>query len=106
MENRSEHDFAELILERRKLESFANERSAYHQESESEAKAPDNTFRALQTRLRWHISHTLSSRQREVIRLILKGKREREIAQILGITQQVAHIYKWRAIKRLRGIFS
>ncbi len=56
--------------------------------------------------LRWHIDHTLSERQREVITYHLMGKKEREIAVLLGIRQQVVNIYKHRALKKLRQIFS
>ena len=57
-------------------------------------------------RLRWHINNTLSRRQRQVIRYYLSGKKEREIAKLLGITQQVVNIYKNRAIKKLQGVMA
>lgn len=57
-------------------------------------------------RLRWHLNHSLSDRQKQVIRYYLMGKKEREIAQLLGIKQQVVNIYKQRAIRKLRQIFS
>jgi len=57
-------------------------------------------------RLRWHINNTLSRRQRQVIRYYLSGKKEREIAKLLGITQQVVNIYKHRAIKKLQGVMA
>lgn len=93
-----EHEFAELIVDRRALESFSAERSAYHPAGNS----PQLRSPLFLKKLKWHISHSLSRRQREVIRLYLKGKKEREIALVLGVTQQVVHIYKWRAINKLR----
>jgi len=57
-------------------------------------------------RLRWHVNHSLSDRQKQVIKYYLMGKKEREIAHLLGITQQVVNIYKQRAIRKLRQIFS
>jgi len=57
-------------------------------------------------RLRWHIEHTLSGRQKQVICYYLTGKKEREIARLLGIRQQVVNIYKHRAIRKLVQIFS
>jgi DNA-binding CsgD family transcriptional regulator len=56
------------------------------------------------SRLKWHIDHSLSGRQKQVVRAFLKGQREREIAENLGITQQVVSIYKRRAIKKLHEI--
>lgn len=97
-----EHDFAELIVDRQALEGFSNERSAYHQSGDS--KIDPEAWRKLSARLKWHISRSLSERQKQVIRLYLKGKKEREIAEKLGVTQQVVNIYKWRAIKRLQQI--
>jgi DNA-binding CsgD family transcriptional regulator len=97
---RREHQFAEVVFERLSLENMARERSAYY-ESEEESRRREVMLK-LEPKLKWHIRNSLSRRQREVIRLILKGKTEREIAAILGITQQVVHIYKHRAIKKLR----
>lgn len=93
-----EHEFAELIVDRTALESFPAARSAYHSAGRS-ARVRSTLFLK---KLKWHISHSLSGRQREVIRLYLRGKKEREIALVLGVTQQVVNIYKWRAIKKLR----
>ncbi len=97
----NEYRFAEVRLERILLENFSQEMSAYSDRTDkhgSREKAHDK----FKSRLRWHISRSLSPRQREVITLVLKGKTEREIAAILGITQQVVHIYKWRAIRKLQ----
>lgn len=98
----SSHDFAEVLVDRLFLESFANENSAYYDEENGAdlARALDR-FRG---KLRWHIEHTLSRRQQQVIRFYLKGKTEREIATILGITQQVVNIYKHRAINKLKKV--
>ncbi|MDD3732595.1 MAG: LuxR C-terminal-related transcriptional regulator [candidate division Zixibacteria bacterium] len=54
--------------------------------------------------LRWHIDNSLSTRQEQVMKYFLNGKKEREIAHILGITQQVVNIYKQRAIKKLNKL--
>lgn len=100
MTHRNEHHFAEKIFEKLALESLPERQSAY-----ARSDSADTIRRQLEMysgRLRWHIRHSLSPRQKEVIKLILKGKTERDIAAILGITQQVVHIYKWRAISTLR----
>lgn len=100
MSHKDEHHFAEKIFEKLALESLPEKQSAY-----AESGAEASLTRQLDKhsgRLRWHIRHSLSPRQREVIELILKGKTERSIAEILGISQQVVHIYKWRAINMLR----
>lgn len=102
MRRSQESDFAEVMVDRLFLESFANESSPYYSdEGDSSRKAALDKFRS---RVRWHISHSLSRRQKEVLRSWLGGKTEREIAHDLGITQQVVNIYKHRAIKRLKKI--
>lgn len=96
------HDFAEVLVDRLFLESFANEHSAFY-----EGEPDGDLARALdgfRNKLKWHIDHTLSRRQQQVIRFYLKGKTEREIATILGITQQVVNIYKHRAINKLKKV--
>jgi DNA-binding CsgD family transcriptional regulator len=101
MNEKNEHKFAEVQLEKLLLENLPQEMSAYS----SSANRDDSTGRVserFKSKLRWHISRSLSPRQREVLTLLLKGKTERQIGVILGITQQVAHIYKWRAIRKLR----
>ncbi len=100
MTENNEHRFAEVVFERLALESLPEEQSAYY-ETQGE-KERRKLILKFGSRLRWHIRNSLSSRQREVIELILKGKTEREIAEILGITQQVVHIYKKRAIYSLQ----
>ena len=101
---RLEFEFAEVPVDKLILESFANEHSAYHIPSGTGKTRMDlGKFRS---RLKWHIAHSLSKRQREVIRGVLEGKKEREIAGILGVTQQVVHIYKHRAIKKLHRILA
>ncbi|MBU8932388.1 MAG: LuxR C-terminal-related transcriptional regulator [candidate division Zixibacteria bacterium] len=97
-----ESDFAEIMVDKLILESFANERSPYHvDEADKPSQANLDRFRH---KLRWHIGHSLSKRQKQVIGRYLKGRTEREIAATLGITQQVVHIYKHRAIKKLRKV--
>jgi RNA polymerase sigma factor (sigma-70 family) len=99
-----EHEFAEVLVDKLFLESFANEHSPYHSD-ESEEKLRNN-YERVRDKLKWHINHSLSSRQKEVLRHYLTGKTEREIAKILGITQQVVNIYKHRAIKKLHRILT
>lgn len=99
-----ESDFAEVLVDRLILESFANERSPYHvDEAEKPSHAKLDKFRH---KLRWHIGHSLSKRQKQVIGRYLKGRTEREIAANLGITQQVVHIYKHRAINKLQKMLA
>jgi len=95
-----EYEFAELIVSRQTLEAFPNSSSPY----KSRKVSPEVECRldAIRKKIKWHIAHSLSRRQKEVIRLYMRGKKEREIAEILGIKQQVVHIYKWRAIKKLQ----
>jgi len=99
MTSEKEFRFAEVLVDRLFLESFSNEQSAYH--SALERKLDPKKRHQLLTRLKWHINNSLSQRQREVIKFYLSGKKEREIASILGVTQQVVNIYKQRAIKKL-----
>jgi DNA-binding NarL/FixJ family response regulator len=100
MPHTNEYRFAEKIFEKLALESLPEKQSAY-----DGTGSDDHVRQHLEKhagRLRWHIRHSLSTRQREVIELILKGKTERAIAEILSISQQVVHIYKWRAVNALR----
>jgi DNA-binding NarL/FixJ family response regulator len=101
---RQESDFAEVLVDRLFLESFANEQSAYHDRRETRIQR--RLMARFHTRLKWHIDHSLSARQKQVIRGFLRGEREREIAAELGVTQQVVNIYKRRAIKRLHDLLA
>ncbi|MEA3296745.1 MAG: LuxR C-terminal-related transcriptional regulator [candidate division Zixibacteria bacterium] len=95
-----EYDFAEVLVDKLFLESFANEQSPYYNQG-----ANGSLSRALdkfRSKLKWHVDNSLSPRQKQVIRYYLSGKKEREIAEMLGITQQVVNIYKQRAIKKLQ----
>ena len=104
MERRKEFEFAEVLVDRILLESFSNDRSAYFRsEYEKMSRVSLDHFR---NRLKWHINNSLSLRQKQVIRNYLSGKKEREIAHDLGITQQVVNIYKHRAIKRLQKLLT
>ena len=100
MKENEEHKFAEIVFEQVVLENLPEKQSAYFQ-SEDDA-AHKQRLLQFESKLKWHIQNSLSQRQREVMNLILSGKTEREIAVILGVTQQVVHIYKWRAIHKLR----
>ena len=97
-----EHRFAEIRVEKLFLESFANESSAYFVGKQELSKK--SSLDKYRTKLNWHIKRSLSKRQKEVLSLYLSGKTEREIAAILGITQQVVNIYKHRAIKKLHKL--
>lgn len=104
MANRREHEFAEVLVDKLFLESLANDRSAYHTSAEERSRS--QSFDRFRSRLRWHVNHSLSPRQKQVITMYLAGKKEREIATDLGITQQVVNIYKHRAIRRLHGVIA
>jgi len=104
MSYRRESEFAEVIVGKLLIESFAVEQSAYYQpDSQNSVKRFLDKFRS---KLKWHINHSLSPRQKQVIKYYLMGKKEREIAEALGITQQVVNIYKHRAIKKLHRLLS
>ena len=99
-----EHKYAEVLVDKLFLESFANENSAYFlSDPEAEKHKSLDKYR---NRLKWHIKRSLSKRQKEVLEHYLTGKTEREIARILGVTQQVVNIYKHRAIKKLHKIIA
>ena len=99
-----ESDFAEVLVDRLFLESFPNEQSPYYvREADGHVSHALDAFR---DKLKWHINNSLSMRQKQVIRHYLTGKKEREIAALLGITQQVVHIYKHRAINKLKKILA
>ena len=99
MSSGKEYQYAEIMVDKLFLESFANEKSAYHLSiNEFKSSTSLDKFRS---KLKWHIKRSLSKRQKEVIEYYLSGKTEREIARLLGITQQVVNIYKHRAIKKL-----
>jgi len=101
---KKESDFAEVLVDKLFLESFANEQSAYY--ATGTPTSPGAALDKFRSRLRWHIGHSLSPRQKQVIGYYLKGKKERQIAQILGVAQQVVNIYKQRAIKKLQKIMA
>lgn len=98
-----EYQFAEITVDRKVLEQFSLEMSAYH--LDNSARQRRDSYASYKRKLVWHINNSLSQRQRQTLMLILSGKTERDIAAILGIKQQVVHIYKCRAIKRLHEKF-
>jgi len=102
MASRKEHEFAEIAVDRLLMESFAVEASAYFESSED--KKADEFYDRYRSKLLWHLNHSLSRRQKQVMKLILLGKKQREIGAILGIKQQVVSIYKKRAVKKLRKL--
>jgi DNA-binding CsgD family transcriptional regulator len=104
MERYNESDFAEVIIDRMILESFAESDSPYFQQGTDDARK--QRHEKLRSRVRWHISRSLPPRQREVIKLILRGKEEREIAEILSISRRVVNDYKHRAISRIRNLIN
>ena len=104
MARRKESEFAEVLVDKLFLESFANEQSPYH--SDEHGLQPYILSDKLRSRLKWHINHSLFHRQKQVIKHYLSGKKEREIARILGVKQQVVNIYKHRAIKKLNKMLT
>lgn len=101
MTDRDKSVFYEVMVNRLLLESFPEEKSLFFDE---ESDPADITRKEkLRKKVVWHISHSLSKRQKEVIQLYLMGKKEAEIGAILGVKQQVVNIYKRRAINRLRN---
>ena len=105
MSSKREFEFAEVVVGKLLMESFANEQSAYHQQQDDTGSLKD-FLEKIRSKLKWHIDHSLSKRQKEVIKLYLSGRKEREIAEELGITQQVVNIYKHRAIKKLHRLLA
>lgn len=102
MSKRPESDFAEVAVDRLLMESFSNESSAYYRESQP--PVDDKNLKRLKKKLKWHVTHSLSHRQRQVLTLYLSGKKQSEIVEILGVTKQVVSIYKLRAINKLRKV--
>ncbi len=100
MADKKEYLYAEILLDKKIIESFPNERAAHFQ-NEFEKSNKDKYVKFVR-KLNWHINNSLSGRQKEVLKLLLKGKTLRDIGAILGITHQVVHIYKKRAVKKLR----
>ena len=100
MSNKAEYLFAEVLMDPEIMEKFSTEQSVHHQTEED--KYYSTLYKKYEHKLKWHIQNSLSERQREVIRLIMAGRTEREIAEILGVSHQVVHIYKARAIKKLQ----
>lgn len=98
--NANEHRFSEVAVDQARLEQFSLEMSAYYVDEDQLALR--EVYARFKRKLLWHIRHSLSPRQRETLLLILAGKTEREVGKTLGVTQQVVHIYKWRAIKKLQ----
>lgn len=101
---RKEFEFAEIAVNKLFLESFANEHSPYYVGSDDDSLS--KTLLKYRNRFKYHINNSLSIRQKQVIKHYLLGKTEREIARILGVTQQVVNIYKHRAIKKLHKILT
>ncbi|MFH1701481.1 MAG: LuxR C-terminal-related transcriptional regulator [Candidatus Zixiibacteriota bacterium] len=101
MARKKESDFAEIIVDQLFIESFPVESSAYYK-TKSE-KIRDQKFDQFRNKFRWHVSRSLSMRQKQVLLLTIEGKKQREIAVILGITQQVVSIYKRRALNKLKN---
>jgi len=102
MPKKHESDFAEIAVDKLLIESFANEDSPYFKDIGEHVRSEH--LDRYRSRLKWHVAQSLSRRQKQVIRLYLSGKKQREIAAILGIKQQVVSIYKKRAINKLRTL--
>jgi DNA-binding CsgD family transcriptional regulator len=101
--SKREYLFAEQHVDRMVLERFSQEMSAYYEDEELSAKR--SFYASFKRKLLWHIRHSLSPRQRQALLLILSGKTERDVATSMGISQQVVHIYKVRAVNKLRDKF-
>jgi DNA-binding CsgD family transcriptional regulator len=101
---RKESEFAEVIVGKLLIESFAVEQSPYHKGEDD--LIVERFLDKIRGKLKWHIDHSLSPRQKQVVKYYLLGKKEREIAKTLGITQQVVNIYKHRAIKKLHRLLA
>lgn len=99
-----EYKYAEVLVDKLFLESFSNEKSPYH--PSNHGSNIGHSLDKFKTKLKWHVKRSLSNRQKQVIEHYLSGKTEREIARILGVTQQVVNIYKHRAIKKLHKIIT
>ena len=104
MAKRKEFEFAELPVDKLILESFANTQSAYYITDKD--GATDQALSKFRQKLMWHIGHSLSIRQKQVIQAFLAGHKERDTARKLGITQQVVNIYKHRAIRKLHKLLA
>ncbi len=98
--SKHEYLFAELVVDRGVLERFSQEMSPYYEDDLVSAK--HDFYSRFKRKLLWHIRNSLSERQRQALLLILSGKTEREAASTMGVSQQVVHIYKLRAINKLR----
>jgi DNA-binding CsgD family transcriptional regulator len=96
----NESDFVEILFDNLIMESFPIESSPYF--SDEAGKKRQDNLEQYRGKVLWHINHSLSARQKEVLKLFLLGKKEAEIGQILGIKQQVVNIYKHRAIRKLK----
>jgi DNA-binding CsgD family transcriptional regulator len=103
MARREEYHFAEVPVDNSVLEAFSLEMSAYYQQDSEKVRT--QVFSSYRRKLIWNIKHSLSPRQRQALTLILSGKTERQTAVIMGISQQVVHIHKVRAINKLRDKF-
>ena len=104
MSESKEYKFAEVSIDSKLMELFSQEQSPYHQDESTKNKRAN--IAKHKKKLTWHIRNSLSPRQKQTLTLILSGKTEREAAVILGITQQVVHIHKKRAIKKLQEKFN
>lgn len=104
MSKKKESDFAEVVIDHLILQSIPQEKSLYYADKTDRKRRDD--YAKIRSKVLWHIGRSLSPRQKEVIKLILQGKKETEIAKILGVTQQVVNIYKQRAINKLRKLIN
>jgi DNA-binding NarL/FixJ family response regulator len=51
---------------------------------------------------RKRVIHTLTSRQRQVLRLVVKGRSAREIGSLLNISPRTVEYHKYRLIEDLQ----
>jgi hypothetical protein len=81
MSDKKEYLYAEILLDKKIIEGFPNERSAHFQsEFEESHKAK---YVKLVRKLNWHINNSLSRRQKEVLKLLLKRRAVNKLRQKL-----------------------
>jgi len=73
MSGSKESEFAEVVFDRFILESFSTDKSAYYKDESDIVR--DKRFDKIRSKFIWHINHSLSKRQKEVIKLIMTGKK-------------------------------
>jgi RNA polymerase sigma factor (sigma-70 family) len=100
-------DFWEVVVERARLEAATNEDALWHEYNRSR---PDRELREQRTREAFrHVNEMirteLTARQRQVVRLhYFAGLSEEEIADRLGIAQQVVSQHRFGIMRNGRRV--